>query len=82
MKGQKKELAAQISETLQQKLTAPTSESKKIRKAIKDTATKLAKKIVKAGDNQDKKSRKANQGTGANANSDRLSSAAWIEAGP
>ncbi|MCF0064680.1 hypothetical protein MUK70_04565 [Dyadobacter chenwenxiniae] len=55
MKREKKQLAATLVESLQDKLKNAETDSKKLAKAIKKTAKKLAEKIIKVSVRQQKK---------------------------
>lgn len=61
MKGQKKELAAAISETIQDKLADSVSKGEQLKKAIRKTAKKLANKLIRISVKQEKAVKKAEQ---------------------
>lgn len=61
MKRQKKELAANIAETIQSKLKDSVSGAEELKKAIRKTANKLAEKWIKITVKQEKEVKKANK---------------------
>jgi hypothetical protein len=61
MKGHKKELAANIAETIQDKLKNTVVEGEQLKKEIKKTAKKLAEKMIKIAVKQEKKLKKSEE---------------------
>lgn len=58
MKEKTKKLTAEIAQTLEEKLEALTTDSKKLKKSVEKTAEKLAKRVSKLIDKQNKKAEK------------------------